>query len=103
MEDSNTPLRCAWINDHVATMGVLAEVAEASMEMRKVSSFTLVSTFKCKCRTSKTWALVEKEQERRWQREVVAKLNMLASRQDKLASVVNMIAMKVGLVNTDLI
>ena len=47
--------------------------------------------------------MVEKEQERRWQREVVAKLNMLASRQDKLASVVNMIAMKVGLVNTDLI
>ena len=88
-EDSNTPLRCAWINDHVATMGVLAEVAEASMEMRKVSSFTLVSTFKCKCRTSKTWALVEKEQERRWQREAISKL-------DELAYVVNMVALRVG-------
>ena len=44
--------------------------------------------------------MVEKEQERRWQREVVAKLDKLAIRQDKLASVVNMIAMKVG-VDTD--
>ena len=88
-------------------MGVLAEVAEASMEMRKVSSFTLVSTFKCKCRTSKTWALVEKEQERRWQREVMGKLNEvvrkqeeLASKQEKLASVVDMLAKKVG-IDTD--
>ena len=84
-------------------MGVLAEVAEPSLEMREVLSFSSDSTFKSQFRTSKTWALVEKDQERRWQREVVAKLNMLASRQEKLASVVNMIAMKVGLVNTDLI
>ena len=44
--------------------------------------------------------MVEKEQERRWQREVVAKLDKLAIRQEKPASVVNMIAMKVG-VDTD--
>ena len=48
----------------------------------------MVSTFKCKCRTSKTWALVEKEQERRWQREVISKL-------DELAYVVNMVALRV--------
>ena len=41
--------------------------------------------------------MVEKEQERRWQREVVVKLDKLASRQDKLASVVNRIAIKVGI------
>jgi len=81
-EDSDTALYCAWQNDHIATMGVLAEVADASLEMR----------------TSKTWALVEKEQERRWQREVISKLDKLTSRQDKLASVVNMVARKVGLV-----
>ena len=76
-------------------MGVLAEVADPSLEMRKVSSFSLDSTFKFKFRTSKTWASVEKDQERRWQREVIAKL-------DKLASVVNMVAMKVG-IDADLI
>jgi ankyrin repeat protein len=80
-EDSDTALHCAWQNDHVATMGVLAEVADASQEMR----------------TSEIWPMVEKEQERRWQREVVAKLDKLASRQDKLASVVNRIAIKVGI------
>jgi len=79
-EDSDTALYCAWKNDHIATMGVLAEVAEPSLEMR----------------TSKTWALVEKDQERRWQREVVAKL-------DKLAIVINMVAMKVGIDADDLI
>ena len=42
--------------------------------------------------------MVEKEQDRRLQREVVAKLDKLASRQDELATVVNMIAMKVGLI-----
>jgi len=83
-EDPDTALYCAWQNDHVATMGVLAEVVDASKEMR----------------TSEIWPMVEKEQERRWQREVVAKLDKLAIRQDKLASVVNMIAMKVG-VDTD--
>ena len=41
---------------------------------------------------------MEKEQERRWQREVISKLDKLASRQDKLASVVNMVARKVGLI-----
>ena len=45
--------------------------------------------------------MVEKEQERRWQREVVVKLDKLASRQDKLASVVNRIAIKVGIDPTD--
>ena len=93
---------CAWQNDHVATMGVLAEVADASLEIRKVSSFSLDSTFKSKFRTSKIWPVVEKEQERRWQREVMAKLNEMARRQDKLASVVNMVAMKVGLVGIDM-
>ena len=86
-------------------MGVLAEVADASLEMRQV--FQLLSLdsifFKSKFRTSKTWALVEKEQERRWQREVISKLDKLTSRQDKLASVVNMVARKVGLVGTDLV
>ena len=77
-------------------MGVLAEVAEPSLEMRKVSSFSLDPTFKSQFRTSKTWALVEKDQERRWQREVVAKL-------DKLAIVINMVAMKVGIDADDLI
>jgi ankyrin repeat protein len=81
-EDSDTALYCAWQNDHVATMGVLAEVVDASKEMR----------------TSEIWPLVEKEQDRRLQREVVAKLDKLSSRQDELASVVNMIAMKVGLI-----
>lgn len=78
-EDSDAALYCAWKNDHIATMGVLAEVADPSLEMR----------------TSKTWALVEKDQERRWQREVIARL-------DKLASVVNMVAMKAG-IDADLI
>jgi len=85
-EDTDTALYCAWQNDHVATMGVLAEVADASLEIR----------------TSKIWPLVEKEQEKRWQREVMAKLNEMARRQDKLASVVNMVAMKVGLVGIDM-
>ena len=76
-------------------MGVLAEVAEPSLEMRKVLSFTLHSTLRSKFRTSKTWALVEKDQERRWQREMIAKL-------DKLASVINIVAMKVG-IDADLI
>ena len=84
-------------------MGVLAEVAEASMEMRQAFQFlSLDSTFfKSKFRTSKTWALVEKEQEKRWQREVISKLDKLTSRQDKLASVVNMVARKVGLIIPD--
>ena len=77
-------------------MGVLAEVAEPSLEMRKVLSFSSDSTFKSQFRTSKTWALVEKDQERRWQREVVAKL-------DKLAIVINMVAMNVGIDADDLI
>ena len=75
-------------------MGLLADVSEVSREIR----------------SSSTWQLVEKEQEKRWQREVMAKLNELgsrqadmASRQDKLASVVSMVAQKVGLVGTDLI
>ena len=97
-EDSDTALYCAWQNDHVATIGVLAEVVDASKEMRKVSTFSLDSTFKSKFRTSEIWPMVEKEQDRRLQREVVAKLDKLASRQDELASVVNMIAMKVGLI-----
>jgi len=46
--------------------------------------------------------MVEKEQERRWQREVLGKLNKLAIRQEKLASVVNKIAQKVG-VDADLV
>ena len=75
---------------------------------------SLDSTFKSKFRTSNTWALMEKEQERRWQREVMVKLNKvvhkqeelaskqeeLASKQEKLASVVDMLAKKVG-VDTD--
>ena len=85
-EDSDTALFCAWNNGHIATMGVLAEVAEPSLEMRKVSSFSLDSIFKSKFRTSKTWALVEKEQERRWQREVMGKLNELAKKQEELAA-----------------
>ena len=64
--------------------------------MREVLSFSLDPTFKSKFRTSKTWALVEKDQERRWQREVVAKL-------DKLAIVINMVAMEVGIDADDLI
>merc|ERR1712130_414870 len=90
-EDSETALYKAWQNDHIATMGVLAEVADASLEMR----------------TSNTWALMEKEQERRWQREVMVKLNEvvhkqeeLASKQEELASVVDMLAKKVG-IDTD--
>ena len=38
-EDSETALYKAWQNDHIGTMGVLAEVADASLEMRKVESF----------------------------------------------------------------
>ena len=38
-EDSDTPLYTAWLNDHVATMSVLAEVANVTEEMRKVSTF----------------------------------------------------------------
>ena len=44
-EDSDTALYCAWQNDHVATMGVLAEVVDASKEMRKVATFSLDSFF----------------------------------------------------------
>ena len=48
-EDSDTALYCAWQNDHIATMGVLAEVADVSLEMRQVFQFlSLDSTFfKC--------------------------------------------------------
>ena len=45
-EDPDTALYCAWQNDHVATMGVLAEVVDASKEMRKVATFSLDSFFK---------------------------------------------------------
>jgi len=61
-ENPDIPLRCAWLNDHVAVMGLLAEVSEVSREIR----------------SSSTWQLVEKEQEKRWQKEVLEKLNKQA-------------------------
>jgi len=72
-ENPDIPLRCAWLNDHVATMGVLAELSEVSLEIRSSSS----------------WQLVEKEQEKRWQKEVLEKLN-------KQAELLTLVAKAVG-------
>jgi len=44
-EDSDTALYCAWQNDDVPTMAVLAEVAESTQEMRNVSTFRTLIQF----------------------------------------------------------
>lgn len=72
-ENPDIPLRCAWLNDHVAIMGLLADVSEVSVEIR----------------SSSTWQLVEKEQDKRWQREVLEKLN-------KQAELLTLVAKAVG-------
>ena len=72
-ENPDIPLRCAWLNDHVAIMRLLADVSEVSVEIR----------------SSSTWQLVEKEQDKRWQREVLEKLN-------KQAELLTLVAKAVG-------
>merc|ERR1712032_902351 len=73
-ENPDIPLRCAWLNDHVAVMGLLAEVSEVSREIR----------------SSSTWQLVEQEQG--WQKEVLEKLNKQA---ELLALVAKAVGVKV--------
>ena len=77
-ENPDIPLRCAWLNNHVSIMGLLADVSEVSMEIR----------------SSSTWQLVEKEQDKRWQREVLEKLN-------KQAELLTLVAKAVGVTVED--
>jgi len=73
-------MRLAWLKDHVGTMTELAKYMEADPEVR----------------TSSVWLLVEREQERRWQKDVLSLLQNQQKEIEKQTSLLKLIAKASG-------
>merc|ERR1719500_304401 len=79
-EASKCAMHLAWQKDHVGTMTELAKYTEADPDVR----------------TSSVWLLVEREQERRWQKDVLSLLQNQQKEMEKQTSLLKLIARASG-------
>jgi len=78
--NEKSAMHLAWLNDHVGTMTELAKYTEADPQVR----------------TSSVWLLVEREQERRWQKDVLLLLQNQQKEMEKQSRLLKIIAKASG-------
>jgi len=78
--EEKSAMHLAWLNDHVGTMAELAKYTEADPQVR----------------TSSVWLLVEREQERSWQKDVLSLMQNQQKEMEKQTRLLKIIAKASG-------